>query len=592
MVTELEGQMAEIDIVFIQPPGWAVENPPMGLAMLKSYLSDQGLIAKVFDLNILLYNIRSKEYYNAWELANGYYTWERESWVNRFFSQYSDEILNFIYSVISQKPRYIGFSVHNSSFLTAILLAKKIRQYNPEISIMFGGPEMVRISPKWRSLLQSEIADIVVFGEGEVTVSEYLQHGGTAGLAYRNCKGEIIEGEPRNVIPDLDTLPFPDYSDFNLKLYRGTNVLPTYFSRGCVNRCIYCTEKNYFPTFRCRSGKRVFEEIKHQRSLYPKTEYFRLHDSVSNGNIRELEILCDLIIESNLEIGFDLEGAIIRKEMTAPFYKKLRKAGCTIIGFGMETPSKPILKNIGKMACLSADFDKVITDGVKSGITIGVNFMFGLPGETEEESQMQLEFIRKYKRYRKRMILNPALNYCYFPPGCTAYEHPEEYGIDISRGPLFWESKDGKNTFPIRLNRFERFCKLANELGYENLFGITESINRNEMLDLYNSGKDILSYPKETILHNKWEQTPANLDDLKTYLMSKNISDMINHLTFYIEQSYEPSAKFHLSVNGIKRVIKYNFSKWVYKNDKQYTMFIHALNLLDNKIKILGGNWK
>jgi hypothetical protein len=92
-------------------------------------------------------------------------------------------------------------------------------------------------------------------------------------------------------------------------------------------------------------------------------------------------------------------------------------------------------------------------------------------------------------------------------------------------------------------------------LGYENLFGITESLNRNEMLDLYYSGKDELSYPKETILHNKWEQTPANLDDLKTYLMSKNISDMINHLAFCIEQSYEPSAKFHMSSKGIKNLV-------------------------------------
>ncbi len=61
-----------LDIAIIQPPGWANQNPPLGPAILKSYLLQNGISAKNFDLNILLYNIRHGIYLNAWELSNGY----------------------------------------------------------------------------------------------------------------------------------------------------------------------------------------------------------------------------------------------------------------------------------------------------------------------------------------------------------------------------------------------------------------------------------------------------------------------------------------------------------------------------------------
>jgi radical SAM superfamily enzyme YgiQ (UPF0313 family) len=576
--------MTKPDIYFIQPPGWAVENPPMGLAMLKSYLASKNIVSSVCDININLYNLRSNYYSKSWELANGYYTWERQNWINKFFQEYTDEILDLLYSVIAREPKVVGVSVHSSTYLSSILLSQELRKYSQDTKIMFGGPEMIQTSPKWKDVLLKRVADVIVFGEGERTVLNYLTGDDTKGTAYLNNNNEIIIGGTQPTIPNLDELPFPDYSGFNLKLYRGTNVLPTYFSRGCINNCLYCTERNYFPKFRCRSGKRVFDEIVYQKQLYPKTEYFRIQDSVSNGNIKELNILCDLLIENNIEIGFSLEGAVIRKEMETPLYKKLHKAGCTVIGYGLETPSKPLLKKTGKLACQSADFDTVIMEGVKSGITMGINFMFGLPGETEEESQMQLEFIRKYKRYRKHIILNPALNYCYLPPGCNAYENPDMFDIDLSKGSLFWESKDGSSTFPIRLMRFERFCKLAESLGYENLFGITESVNRDEMLQIYYGNVE-----QETNRDIPWNTGFNTRQELEQNLLHKNISETINRLNEYAEQTYEPSAKIHWNIPALKKYLKHTFSKWVYKNDKQYISLIHTITALDNKLTILGG---
>lgn len=479
------------DIVLIQPPGWASENPPLGLAMLKSYLGGKEISVKIADLNIILYNLRHGDYFNAWDLANGYYTWERESSVKRMFAYYSNEIEDFIYSVLALSPGTIGFSAHCSSFISARLLASKFRQFSPETKIIFGGPQVAAYGARWEELLASNLSDAVVFGEGEESLTEYLKTVETLndsplkGIAYKGASGQIINGGPRALIKSLDSLPFADFSDFNLPLYAGKRVLPTYFSRGCINKCVYCTENKFFPHFRNRTGRRVFDEILHQLSLYPGTSFFRMHDSVSNANIPELNKFCDLLEGSGLNIRYNLENAIIRKEMDSAFYGKLKKTGCDVIGYGLETPSKPLLKAVGKGACMDADIDKVVEEGARAGLPIGVNMMFGLPGETDSDYQAQLEFLKRHSPNRGHITINPALNFCYFPEGSAAHCDPAKYGIDMSLGELYWSSLDGKNTFPARLEKFERFCALAAGLGYRNLFDITQSMNKHEMLGNY-----------------------------------------------------------------------------------------------------------
>ena len=483
----------ELDIAMIQPPGWSSQNPPLGLALIKSYLSESGFSVKNFDLNISLYNLRCGVYLNAWELSNGYYTWGNESYVKGMFDAYSNEIMNFIYTVLSSRPKVIGMSVHWSSMISVRLLAKKFKQYSPDTKIVFGGPQVAYYTHEWRDLLKSKEADAIIFGEGEESLRNYLKFLSLSspdtnpikGVAYLGHEKEVIDGGTRGLIKSLDSIPFADFSDFDLNLYAGHNVIPTYFSRGCINNCCYCTENKFFPYFRNRSGKRLFDEVIHQLHLYPKTEYFRMHDSVSNGNIKELELFCDLLIENKLRVGFDLENAVIRKEMDVRLYKKLKAAGCTLIGYGLETPSKTLLKHVGKTACLDADFEKVVRDGVRNKMTIGINMMFGLPGEKDDDFQEQLLFIKKLRRFRKRVIINPALNFCYFPEGCEAHSNPGKFDVDLTNGELYWESKDSRNTFIRRLAKFEEFCVAAENLGYKNIFGVKENVNKNALLGRY-----------------------------------------------------------------------------------------------------------
>jgi len=627
----------KVDMVLIQPPGWSNQNPPLGLALLKSYLAGKGFCTTVFDLNIILYNLRYGQFSNSWNDENSYYLWEKKSFVKQMFNFYSNEIMNFIYTVLSLEPDVIGFSTHCSSFISARLLARKIRQVSPETKIVFGGPEVAAYTSNWKKILLSREVDAVVFGEGEASLSEYLgsreafYQKPIKGIAHVGRNGEIIEAGDRAPILSLDSLPFADFSDFDLKAYAGLNVLPTYFSRGCINRCVYCTERKFFPFFRNRSGKRLFDEVVHQLSLYPQTEFFRLHDSVSNANVKELETFSDFVIENNVKIGFNLENAVIRKEMDARLYKKLKKAGCTIIGYGMETPSKSLLRSVGKKICLNADFDKVVMEGVHSKIIIGINMMFGLLGESPDDFQLQLDFLKKYRKYRKHMIINPSLNYCYFPEGCDVYMDPQKYDVDLSQGSLFWSSKDGRNAFTDRLNKFEEYCSLAQKMGFMNLFNVTQSANRDELLGNYYCGlgeyqqglyhlkrsfegetktlelveKMLDAYKKlsleEDEMHEKASKfkmeksvdidyfidNVRNRRELDEFIRTTSITDIVDRLNSFAEALAGPSIKPRLSTKGLKAYVKYRLSKLIHMSDKRYFSLIQLIKLLENKIDVM-----
>jgi anaerobic magnesium-protoporphyrin IX monomethyl ester cyclase len=624
------------DIVLIQPPGWAVQTPPMGLALLKSALNSKGITNKIIDLNVEIYSIKQNIYKDSWELANGYYIWERESYVKEFFDYFADPIRNFLYTLATLQPKCVGLSAHCSTLVSARLLASKIKQILPETKVILGGPEVARFTNDWEVMLEKYGVDAVVFGEGEETLPEIIKYysmgahaGKIVGAAYKDASGNIVQGDDRQLIKDLNSQPFADFTDFNLDLYVSRNVLPTYFSRGCINYCVFCTERNYFPKFRNRSGKRVYDELVYQLKKHPNTTYFRMHDSVSNGNMRELEDFCDRMIDGPLPVNFNLENAVIRKEMDKRMYSKLKRAGCTLLGYGLESPSKTLLSAVGKKACLDADFDKVVREGAKAKLIMGINMMFGLPGETPEDFQMQLDFLRKNKKYRKMIMINPALNFCYFPKGSLVYSNPGQYHVDMELGELFWSEEGGKNTFPERLEKFERFCKMAAKYGYINLFNIQQVLNKNEMLGNYFLARKELqksldylktSYQKEvrtlTLAKNIvrlydmlkippddfYRQTSeyAHINSAQAELWFDRIHDQNDLRNAVLERSLLSNLVFlknilpkrqpavlRFSFSGIKGFIKQSLLNFLLNNDKTIRVIEEIVQSVQNKFDAL-----
>ena len=478
-----------MDIVLLQLPFWGIGCPPLGLALLKSYLSSSNVSCKVFDINAHAYHLRGKMYREYWELKHGYNFCEDYQKMLEYYKDNRTLFLYYMNEIKKLNPRVVGCSCQNSSLLLSEIFLEDLRNNLPLFEHILGGPGVASFMKNADRLLSKNYIDAVNLDEGEVSLVSYfrnLEKGNeepVAGIVYKK-DGSIIRGGQTIFVKNLDELPFPDFSDFDLKYYYSEfSVLPSYTSRGCINKCIYCSARNYMKPFRFRTARRMFGEIKYLKQQYPEFNYIRMCDNISNANIKELESFCDLMIEAKLGIEWNLENAVIRKEMCTPLYKKLKKAGCTLIGYGLETSSPRLLQNIGKVLSKDVDTPRVLEEGKREGIYIVANIMFGLPGETEDDFIHLIEFLRKNRRAFS--MINPSLNFCEFYPGSAGSEYPEKYGLDLTKGHLFWESKDGLNTYFIRMKRFETFCRMAKKSKLDNLFNIEELPNKHSLLFQY-----------------------------------------------------------------------------------------------------------
>jgi len=476
------------EIVFVQMPFWGIGVPSLGGAMLKSFLKERGVESRTMDINIHAYLLRGKKYSDYWDVKNGWNHVNDEDEMLEYYNDFQSMFAHFIDEIEEVNPKIVGFTVYYSNFMVTKLFAAELKARLPHIKIALGGPNVAYYMGNKDEMMGKPYVDAICLNEGEEAVVAYYEEVSCEtgkklpGVTYKH-QGKAVEELPTLFIKKLDTLPFPDFSDFDLSLY-GTGIhLPSYVSRGCPNKCVYCTERNFMQLFRFRSAKRMLEEFEHITKTYPAVESIRMCDSISNANTRVLEEFCDLMIERNLPLKWNLENAVIRKEMRAPLYKKLKKAGCTLLGYGLENPSERILKSIGKNLALDVDIEKVLKEGKKAGLYISINIMFGLPGETEDDYVELLDFLKKNRS--SLSMVNPSINFCVFFPGSFGYQDPEKYGLDLGNGPDFWRTIDGKNTFPVRLARFEKFVSEAKVLKLDNLFDTSEVPNKNQLLFRY-----------------------------------------------------------------------------------------------------------
>ncbi|MDD2889871.1 MAG: radical SAM protein [bacterium] len=491
----LKNKIMDADVVLVQAPAWGISTPPLALASLTAYMRHKDYKVLALDLNIELYKSRTGKYRDVWELEKSLSFWNNPSIVNEFAEYHKKYLDDQIDIILGSGAKVVGFSIYFSSLYISLYLAKQIKKKNNKIIIVFGGPHVSR-DLAGKTIVKDENVDFIVQGEGEVTLEEIVKNPkvdfceGT--LICKN--GEVVDCGDRELIKDINSLPMPDFSDYDFNDYKEPFKIPIISSRGCCNKCIYCNERPFWKRFRFRTAENMYKEMLYQLEKHPKGSFFDFQDSLVNGSVKELEKLADFIIKDGLKIQWSGQ-AIMRKDMTYELLLKLKQSGCVALGYGMETASVPLMLKAGKLLAKDISPEKIVRDGYKAGVSCAVNFMFGLPGETEEDFRETLKFLRRNKDYIG--TINPCPAFCSFAPGTYAYDHQGEFDIDFSKGGEYWESKDGSNTYLIRLRRFEELCQLAWDLKIPSVYPAPKLLNRNELIGNYyfNTGKPEKAIP-------------------------------------------------------------------------------------------------
>lgn len=516
-----KGKYRDSQVALIQAPGWGVVTLPLAIASLTAYIRRHNFRVMPVDINVELYRMNEDRYKEGWFVGDDICKfWNNPTTVERFINENKQVLDRYVECILQGGGKVIGFSIYNSSLSMSLYLAKEIKSIAKDRIIVFGGPH-ASVFMAGNSIIENHPeVDFVVEGEGEETLLEIVQKV-LSGVEITECpgamfrqNGKIVVGPRRELIKNLDSLPFPDFSDFNFYLYREPFRIPISSSRGCVNRCIFCNERPYWRIYRSRSGESMFEEVKYQLTKYLGVFFLAFQDSLVNGNIKALEKFCDLIISSGIQVQWAGQ-AIIRKEMTYELLTKLKKSGCVSLAYGLETTSASTLEKIGKVFSKGIDIDRFMKDSQKAGVGANLNFMFGLPGETDEEAEENILFLKRNAKLID--TVNPSPGFCSITPGTLAYKNPEKYGIDISNGSDYWVSADGTNTYLKRLERFERFIATAHELGVPCVYMHPKYANKNEAIANYyfaiKEYEKAIPYYEDAIKYEARNQ--ANIDRLE-----------------------------------------------------------------------------
>ena len=522
-------------ISLIQPPVWGIYEPPVAIAQISSCLKEASYEVSVFDLNIEFYNRRKPEYDTVWAIEQSSF-WANEENVRRFFNDNSDMIEEYINKIVGLNPDLIGFSANVCSLPATIELARMIKKRMPGVTTAVGGP-MFFIPYDVSGLLKDGCIDIVIRGEGEETFSE-VSNFLLEGKDLISCKGiyfqkdgKIVQTEERLPLRNLDELPFLDLENFPLDKYNPPGHLGKHISlmtsRGCVLNCVYCGPKAYWSGFRFMSGGRIYDEVKRHLQRYPEIEHIEFLDLEFNGNMKALNEFCDLMIAQPLKEGLRWHAnIIIRPEMNLEVMSKMKKAGCHHLSVGIETGSQRILDLMRKRYGVE-DAEMVLKSAHDALIHITTNFMFGFPGETKEDFNLTLDFLRRNARVIGTVY--PSRTFCTIEPFSYLAGHMDEFGvIPNPHNNLYWESADGKNNYPERLSRCEEFSRLALELGVSIGLGLQTSLEQDRYYSLgyyYESKKNFKKAidffkeylkldPKNTVINKKLQELESMDADL------------------------------------------------------------------------------
>jgi anaerobic magnesium-protoporphyrin IX monomethyl ester cyclase len=302
------------------------------------------------------------------------------------------------HKVKSFKPDLIGITTNIVTVDAALSLGKYLKSKFPKALLVFGGPYATG-DPAY--ILRQTKGDIVVIGEGEETIVDIAKHPGDLpsipGIYYR--KGNIIRHtNPRPLITDLDSIPFPAYHllpDFSRYRSRSrrTPIGAILTTRGCPYGCIFCNKNIFGKTFRMRSPSNILTEMELLTARYGVRQIDILDDNFTL-NTQHAEEVLDQIIQRNLHVLLHFQSGVRADRLTPRLVTKMKRAGTYKAGIGIESGDPAIQKIIKKSLSLPQAV-KAVTMLRKAGIVTVGFFMFGIPGETGETMQKTIDFAKK-----------------------------------------------------------------------------------------------------------------------------------------------------------------------------------------------------
>lgn len=313
------------------------------------------------------------------------------------FSQTLDHLLR-------ERPKYLGFSCTTASVDSAARIARAIKAKHPEISVLVGGPHITALPEETFNRFPE--FDLGILGEGEEALEDLLRAvEGKKDLHHVESavfrEGRAVRVNPRRrLIENLDALPFPAYDLLPsfprayrppfLNYSQGPTASLT-SSRGCPQTCTFCDRSVFGNRYRYFSEEYLLELISLLRKDYGVRHLVFTDDQFAASRSRLIR-LCEKLAGGDLKIRWNCDARV--DSVDRDLLKLMKKAGCWMISYGIESGSQEMLDQIQKGITLER-VEQTLRWTRETGIRAKGLFMIGYPRETEETLDQTLSFIRR-----------------------------------------------------------------------------------------------------------------------------------------------------------------------------------------------------
>ncbi|MDD5571322.1 MAG: radical SAM protein [Bacteroidales bacterium] len=284
---------------------------------------------------------------------------------------------------------FVGITATTLIYFNAKDIVKKIKKIRPGLPVILGGIHP-SILPQF--VLDDSGCDAVVVGEGEEVMVD---------IANRKMQPKGIINAP--VINEIDTIPFLTYEYLDIQKYfkfGGTDrirwslpqpCVSIIGTRGCPYACTFCASKTLFGRkVRFRSVENIMLEIDFLRKKYGIKAIYFCDDTLTLKK-SWLKQLCDELAKRKMQWICGTRVDVVDEKIL----QMMKFSGCKYISYGIESGSNKVLNDIIKKETTIEQAERILKLTRKVGIGIIANYMFGLPGETEEDMKLTLKAIKK-----------------------------------------------------------------------------------------------------------------------------------------------------------------------------------------------------
>lgn len=240
--------------------------------------------------------------------------------------------------------------------------------------------------------------DLVFRGEYELAAADIAERGGideVAGITFRRGS-ELRRNPDRPLIGDLDSLPYPARHLIDNTLYRRpdlgvpqTNIVT---SRGCPFECIFCLAGHVSGRqVRRRSPENTLGEVRECVERFAIRD-FLFRSDLFTADRKWCTALCDALLASGLEIRWSCNSRV--DTVDPEILRLMKRAGCWLIAFGVESGSEMMLERMKKKATRD-DSIRAVRLCREAGIKSSVYFLIGLPWETMETYRESVDLAKE-----------------------------------------------------------------------------------------------------------------------------------------------------------------------------------------------------